>query len=77
MSPRKKTAPPKRGPGRPPLNPGQGNTVHTAIRIAESHYIELRRVVDEGHGPTLSDAIRWLIEQSSTSRLPKASPSSR
>lgn len=58
----------RRGPGRPSLNPGGGETVPTTIRISELDFIELRRLVDEGHGPSLSDAIRWLIEQSASSR---------
>ena len=67
--PRKSPAPPKRGPGRPPRGPGRppldpnGDTVPLTIRITEAHYRTLRRLIDEGHGPQLADAVRWAIEQ--------------
>lgn len=58
------TEPPKRGPGRPPLNEGGGETVPLAIRIAERHFTELRRLIAAGHGPTLADAVRYLVDES-------------
>lgn len=53
---------PKRGRGRPSIDPG-GEGVSIRVRIAMTHYETLRRLVEEGHGPTLSDAARWAIEQ--------------
>lgn len=54
---------PKRGPGRPPLDPN-GETVEFSLRIVERHFVELRRIIASGHGPTIADAIRWLIDES-------------
>lgn len=59
---RKKAPPPKRGRGRPPLDP-EYDTVPLRVSIAQRHYLILRRLIDEGHGPTMSDAVRWAIEQ--------------
>lgn len=64
MSPRAKKEPPKRGPGRPSLNPDGGESVSLTIRIAEPHYVELRRRMALGLGGNFSDAIRVLIEES-------------
>lgn len=65
--PKAKAPPKRRGPGRPPLDP-DGETLALTIRIARRHFVELRRLIDAGHGPALADAVRWLIEESEAKR---------
>ena len=67
MSPRAKQRP-KRGRGRPPIDPS-GETVQLpTVALSQAHYLELRALIDDGHGPKMSDAVRWLLEESARRR---------
>lgn len=64
MRPRAGNPAPKRGRGRPSIDP-DGDTVQLpSIAIARAHFIELMRLIKAGKGKTLSDVVRYLIEES-------------
>lgn len=53
--------------GRPPLSESE-DTLPLSLRVTAAHHRILRRLIDAGHGPTLSDAARWAIEQAARGR---------
>jgi hypothetical protein len=59
----------KRGRGRPRIDPEGGETLQLpTVAISLTHFRELRALIDDGHGPTMSDAVRWLLEESARRR---------
>jgi hypothetical protein len=49
--------------GRPSLSKAGGVTLATTVRLTGEHRAKLTLLVEAGHGPTLADAIRYLIEK--------------
>lgn len=60
---KKAPEPPKRGPGRPPLDP-DGDTVPLTVRITQAHYTRLRTVMAREKIRDLAGAVRWAIDHS-------------
>lgn len=60
-----------RGPGRPPLTPGAGKALTARIRLSEANLEEVGRLIAEGHGKNVSEAVRWLLDESAKKRREK------
>jgi hypothetical protein len=55
------------GAGRKPLVEGE-ETVNLTVRLRLADFAELRALVEDGHGPALADAVRWLLDESARRR---------